>query len=654
LCGERTWVMPAHDRDLMNFNQEGISIDLASSAVAWNMATAAWLLQDRLPLETRELIARNVDERVLTPFTRMYRGEADHNWWMHTTNNWNAVCLAGVTGAALAQIVDRRHRAEFVAAAELYSQNFLNGFTEDGYCSEGLGYWNYGFGNYVYLADTVWQATDGGVDLLARPGAVAPALFGARIQIIGEVAPAFADCSINARPSSTIMWYLNERFDMGLERWSQLPLASAVGSLPTAMIFSFPNAATLAGPPAEVDARPGIRTFFDDAGILICRPADGSETRIGVALKGGHNAEHHNHNDVGSYAVVVDDRAVLLDPGGEVYTARTFSSRRYEGKLLNSYGHPVPRVAGRLQETGRERAAKVLSTDFSDERDSITMDLSAAYDVPELETLERTFVYSRDGAGSLSVTDRVVFSEPQEFETALITDGDWMQRDDGTLVIWEVDRALQATIEVEGADYEIVADEIHEDATAQPTRLAIVLAAPVTEATVTVVITPLAELGSDDANLLRNGGFEYRSFGWSIPNDGLAELSEERAASGSYSLKITDASDEAGSNVTSGRMEATGEKRHRLSGRILCAEGTGLGLYVRFYDADGELLNVTSERGHIGPVLSLGEPTDGWRDFEAEFETPTGTTQMDLWIHSYNAAQITAWLDDLRIELTGE
>ncbi|MGD9498806.1 MAG: hypothetical protein AB7Y46_21105, partial [Armatimonadota bacterium] len=144
LCAERTWVMPAHDRSLANFNRERIDIDLASSALAWHLATTAWLLGERLSAQTRALIRANVHERVLEPFRAMCCGEREPNGWLHTTNNWNAVCLAGVTGAALAQIEDASLRAEFIAAAEHYSQNFLNGFTPDGYCSEGLGYWNYG------------------------------------------------------------------------------------------------------------------------------------------------------------------------------------------------------------------------------------------------------------------------------------------------------------------------------------------------------------------------------------------------------------------------------------------------------------------------------------------------------------------------------
>ena len=82
-------------------------------------------------------------------------------WWLSSTNNWNAVCLAGVTGAALATVESRRDRAFFAAAAEENIQSYLRGFTPDGYCSEGVGYWNYGFGHYMMLAETLRQASGG-------------------------------------------------------------------------------------------------------------------------------------------------------------------------------------------------------------------------------------------------------------------------------------------------------------------------------------------------------------------------------------------------------------------------------------------------------------------------------------------------------------
>lgn len=489
-CAERTWVLPAHDRSLANFNRERVDIDLFSSEYGWQLATANWLLGERLSPETRALIRDNVDKRVLEPFRAMYSGAREPNGWLRTTNNWNAVCLAGVTGAALAQIEGRRTRAEFITAAEQYSQSFLDGFTPDGYCSEGLDYWNYGFGHYVLLAETVRQATGGGVDLMDRPGVAAPATFGARIQIIGGVAPAFADCAINARPDRLTMFYVNQRYGLGLDEYDALDLAATTGGLNPAMIFGFPNSATQGATITGADATVGLHTWFEDAGILIGRPAPGSDCRLGMALKGGHNAEHHNHNDVGSYVVVVEDRAVLLDPGSEVYTSRTFSGQRYESLLLNSFGHPVPVVAGQLQRAGRDAEAEVLASEFTDTRDMLTLDLRSAYEVPELTRLDRRFVYDRTGAGALVVADTVEFAEPRSFETALITDGEFTRREDETLLIRDGERAVEVTVDAGGAAWELVVDEIHEEATAQPTRLGIRLSAPVTAATVTVTIRP--------------------------------------------------------------------------------------------------------------------------------------------------------------------
>jgi hypothetical protein len=420
----------------------------------------------------------------------MFTGQREPNGWLTTTNNWNAVCLAGVTGAALALVEERRERAEFVAAAEKYIHNFLRGFTPDGYCSEGVGYWNYGFGHYVLLAETIRQATGGGLDLFALPEVAAPASFGTRIQILGGVSPAFADCAMNARPSAPLMWFLNRRFGLGLP---EAPEArDNLGHLFETAIYAFPNAASEAKPVAA-GVGPGVRTWFADAGILIGRPAAGSACRMGVAIKGGHNAEHHNHNDVGSYVVVLGDRPVLLDPGSETYTARTFSSRRYESQLLNSFGHPVPVVAGQLQRTGEEAQGKVLRAEFTEPADTLVLDLRPAYDCPELQSLERTVVYSREGAGSLTVTDRVEFTAPQSFATALLTQGEWERRGDGALLVRDGDEALRVEIDTRREAFDIQAEVIREDAPVQPTRLGLNLARPVTSATVTLKIMPETE-----------------------------------------------------------------------------------------------------------------------------------------------------------------
>jgi hypothetical protein len=492
LCSERTWVMPAHDGNLNNFNGKSIDIDLGSSALGWSLATADYLLGDKISPETRRLIHENLERRIFQPFRDMVSGKRKKNWWLTGTNNWTAVCLSGVTGAALAVLDSPDDRALFIAAAEGYSRNFLEGFTDDGYCSEGLGYWNYGFGHFITLSEMIYQATGGKLDLFDNDKVKRAAMFGSKIEIINGVYPAFADCSITARPSSRIMYFVSRRLGLGLRKWEQIDPVSSGGSLGECMMYSFENSASRRMPAQNSSQGPGIRSWFENAGILICRPAANSATQMAVALKGGNNAEHHNHNDVGSYVVVLGDKPLLLDPGGEVYTARTFSSRRYESNVLNSFGHPVPLAAGKLQRTGAQGRARVVRRDFTNNSDTLILDMSSAYDVLELEKLQRKFVYSRKGLGSLTVTDEVVFSKPCDFGTALITFDKWQQLSSSSLVIRDQGKALKVDIKVSGCDFKIQPETIKEDLSARklPTRLGINLTQPVTHAIVTLTIEP--------------------------------------------------------------------------------------------------------------------------------------------------------------------
>jgi len=647
LCAEKTWVMPAHDGKLTNFKGESVDIDLASSALGWNLATTDWLLGEKLSPPTRQLLRERVDHFIITPYRDMFEGKRPPNWWILTTNNWNAVCLAGVTGTGLAMVASKQERAQFVAAAEKFSQNFLKGFTPDGYCSEGLGYWNYGFGHFILLSETVRQATGGKLDLLAQPQAKAPALFPTRIMVDDRVGPAFADCGTTAQPGRASMFYLNRVFQLGYQRWDALGDEGMRGDLSQWALYCFPNKAW--DMPAVTGAPPSrpLRDWFSDAGILVARPEGDPTDKLAIALKGGHNAEHHNHNDVGSYSVFLNSRMPLLDPGAEVYTARTFSSHRYDSNLLNSFGHPVPLVAGKMQKPGGDAKAEILSTDFTPAQDTIRMNLKAAYAVPELKTLERTFVFSRAGQGRLTVTDTVELTTPQAFETALIVRSGWRELPDGKLMVYDMDQAVQVEIKATGGEIEIVPEQINEDASEHPIRLGLRLKAPVTTATIEAVIKPLEV--PQGAGVLRNGDFELGSFGWDL-RDGVSSLSTEQAAGGTTSLKIADDRKDAGSNINSGMMPAKPETDYVLSGKVRHVSGSGIGMYIKTYDATGKLLTESDDKGNIAPVGSLSGAAGQWVDFCYPFRTPAGTAKMLLWIHSYNAAAVEAYLDDLKVE----
>ncbi len=490
-CNEPTWVMPAHDSGQKCYYGKLQYADLKACDIGMTLAVMRGLLGDKLSPKLRKRIKAEVMRRNLTPFKQQICGSKAMTWWWITaTNNWNAVCLAGITEAALTLIDDPAERALYVVAAATYSKFFLSGFTPDGYCSEGVSYWNYGYGHYIMLTEFIYQATGEKVDMLKAEGAKAAGHCAGVLEIQSGVYPAFADCSVGSKPSATFMYYLSRRYGFGFSEWDNIdPIANA-GHNCAGLLFSFPNSADKCKPVVTATPRLKQRTWFSDAGVLICRPGANSKFKLAVAIKGGHNAEHHNHNDVGTYLIVSGTEALLVDPGGEVYTRRTFSSKRYESKVLNSFGHPVPLVAGKLQSKGRQARGEVLSTSFTEEQDTLVIDMKSAYKVPELQKLERTFTYSRNGSGSFSVTDNVVFDSPQTFETALITLSNWIEKDNNTFNFRALDNGIQVSIAVTGGEFTTESVEIDEDMRTNPTRIAIRMKKPVTKASIKVTVTP--------------------------------------------------------------------------------------------------------------------------------------------------------------------
>ena len=491
ICSERTWVYPAHDRSLGNFNGTQIDIDLGSSRVAWELATIKFLLGDKLSAETRKLIHDNLERRIFRPYRDMVEGRRNENGWLRVQNNWNAVCHAGVVGAALAELDSPEDRAWFIVSSQIYIQNFLKGFGADGYCSEGMGYWNYGFGHYIMIAETILQATNGKVDWMADPGARLPALFGRRAVILNGIYPTIADCHPGSQPDPQLEAYICRRFGLTPCNNNSDIFVRPSRNLFAAALFCFlpENLPVIA---TKTENESPLRSWFSEGGVLLCRQPSNAKVRFAVSLKGGHNGENHNHNDVGSFIAVVNRSIVLVDPGSEVYTARTFGPKRYDSDVLNSFGHDVPVIAGKLQSTGAKHRANVLRTEFSDDRDILSLDYTSAYNVPTLTKLVRTFTFQRGDTPSLTVLDEATLTKPESFETALVTWGKWEKVGSNELLFNETTGAVRVKIDTDGIPFDISSKQLTADVPTpvKATRIGIHLKKPVANAHVMLTVIP--------------------------------------------------------------------------------------------------------------------------------------------------------------------
>jgi hypothetical protein len=136
--------------------------------------------------------------------------------------------------------------------------------------------------------------------------------------------------------------------------------------------------------PAWVDAAEATSPFprevwLPSTEVLLARELGGTSRGLTVAVKGGHNGEHHNHNDVGSFVVASDGVPVIVDAGRPTYTLQTFGPDRYDIWTMQSGWHNVPVIGGLEQSAGAGFAASDVEVSLADDVAALALDLSGAY-----------------------------------------------------------------------------------------------------------------------------------------------------------------------------------------------------------------------------------------------------------------------------------
>lgn len=443
LCEQSSWCWPAHDDTRRSHGSVLATVtdpflDLGAGEVVGQLAWIDHLLGEQLDERypgLRDRLRHEATTRILEPFVR----RRDWHWigLDGDVHNWNPWIHGNVLLAALRFLDAPGQRDERAHIVELVIEGidrYVASLPEDGAIDEGYSYWWNGACRALEALDILRHATGGALDAATVPALRETVAFPHRMHLGGDWYLNLADGQ--ARPTPDQPWHALHRAARHIGdiealahaasyRRPGLPVASEAAGLGR-LLRGLTDADWLAASPA---APPLLRhVWLGSTEVIVARESAGSTAGLTLAAKGGHNAEHHNHNDVGSFVVASDGVPVIVDAGRPTYTAATFGPDRYSIWTMQSSWHNVPEIGGTAQATGFEFAARdVTHTDVS-----LSLDLVAAYPTPGLASWRRNFSLDREQS-RVSIDDEWDLNEGGAVVHLLLA-GEVSLQDDSALV----------------------------------------------------------------------------------------------------------------------------------------------------------------------------------------------------------------------------
>ncbi|MBR7836931.1 heparinase II/III family protein [Actinospica durhamensis] len=413
VCEQSTWCLPAHDdcfeRGAAVTDVTRPFLDLRAGDVAAQLAWIDHLLGEQLDERTpgiRERIRHEVDRRVLTPFATR------RDWhWLRDVHNWSAWIHGNVLVAGLVLVQDEQARANLVELVAEGLERYTASIPADGAIDEGFMYWWQGACRALEALDLLHHATGGALGAVTAGPLREVVAFPHRMHLGGDWYLNFADGAARL-PAGELPWCalhqaarrvgdVEAQAHAAAHRRDTAPVAreeQGLGRLSRALTDQeWVKAARAESPlPREV--------WLPSTQVMLARGEAGAARGLTLAVKGGHNGEHHNHNDVGGVVVALGGVPVLVDPGRPTYTAQTFGPDRYEIWTMQSSWHNVPEIRASAQAAGAQYKAREVTPYLGDDEPGLALDIAAAYPRGDIVSWRRDARLDRR-ARNIRVTD---------------------------------------------------------------------------------------------------------------------------------------------------------------------------------------------------------------------------------------------------------
>lgn len=387
MCETTTWVLSHHlylQKSGHYFPQSfDNAIDLVCGDIGSIMAWVYYFFHeefDKIEPEISRRLYEELDKRIMTPYlTETHFGWKGDNFNPETDhlNNWTPWCSVNCLEvfALLEKDMNRFAKAAYMSMESV--DKYLNNIEGDGCCDEGPSYWYQGPAkNFEYLLFLSW-ITGNKVNALDDP----------MIRRMGEYISSsvigngwvvnFSDAGARGGGSPLVIYNYGKGVNSQLmKRYAAYvldgkPLLPGRGRYIIRMFYSILIKEDLKKETPELIMEP--YTWYPETQICYMREKDG----FFVASKGGHNAQSHNHNDIGTVSLYYKSIPFLIDAGVGTYITKTFSSQRYEIWTMQANYHNVPMLNGIPEKEGRQYESE--QAEFDPKTMTFSVDFAGTY-----------------------------------------------------------------------------------------------------------------------------------------------------------------------------------------------------------------------------------------------------------------------------------
>ena len=395
-----------------------------------------------------ERILYTLKKRSIEPFCEYYF------WWEgmggNRVNNWCPWIVSNILMTTALTEDDVSVREVVVERAMTFLDNFINCYKEDGGCDEGPTYWNAAAACMFDSLELLEYMSGGKINIYSEPLIKAMGEYVPRMNITGVYFVNFADSRSRASQDGNMLRRYGEKCNSEILKSYSDSMIKYEGST-FDVNLSYRTLRSFTTPTRDVTGTrllAATETYFPNLKVMVLRDSENPDEGMFFAMKGGHNDESHNHNDVGSFVLYRNGKPVLIDAGVGEYTKQTFSKDRYKIWSMQSLYHNLPSFDGVGQPNGAAYTSQNESYDKEDR--SLTMELAAAYD-KECGVLS----YVRSGSlknGTVTLTESVALQSPKLIDFVFLTHVEPEIADAGTVLLAEgcklsYDPSLKVSVE---------------------------------------------------------------------------------------------------------------------------------------------------------------------------------------------------------------